>query len=485
MSIRPAAVVAMALALWTTSALAAPTELGYSGQLNRDDGAPFVGDVVLEVALYDAEDATVPVWGPVPVDPMPVIDGTFSLVLGGGSQPTLTDAMTADAAFIELIFVGAGTAARAPTVPNISGILLNGATHSNITVQGMHLINVGARDIRAGGPAADAAVGIFTGVGSADTGITNSRLIDNALEGFGQGLSPRGPNGGSPPVYDLRPVPTITAMDGFEGRTVIRGNDFYLERSAIGVRTHVNVGEGSSHNTVIANDTFEGPLRVANHAIGVVSDSGDPASNWTIQGNVFRAFDVSPLTGGFFGNGTLIKFHTSPAGDPARNIRIVGNTFDDIIPGTDDYRGMKRVLTGHTREHDNVFSFVDAAGTITGTLDSGVTHGGCRVALGGSGVPVAAATKCTGLVTGIVIGANTGEYTVSLARRILLTSFSATASGANAPEQIRLNVPSHSNVQAGYVDNVTLTLLDADGAPVWPSFSSLLRFELGTTSGLD
>ncbi|MFT7579792.1 MAG: hypothetical protein ACI9MR_001458 [Myxococcota bacterium] len=79
-----------------------PPELSYRGALSHDDGTPFVGDVALQVALYDSVDATVPVWGPVLFDPMPVIDGHFDLVLGAGSQPSLTDAMAAEAAFVEV-----------------------------------------------------------------------------------------------------------------------------------------------------------------------------------------------------------------------------------------------------------------------------------------------------------------------------------------------------------------------------------------------
>ncbi|MFT7579794.1 MAG: hypothetical protein ACI9MR_001460 [Myxococcota bacterium] len=82
------------------TALAAPEHLAYSGALTNDNGTPFVGDIALEVALYDSADATVPVWGPVRFDPLPVIDGGFDLILGAGSQPILTDAVAADASFI-------------------------------------------------------------------------------------------------------------------------------------------------------------------------------------------------------------------------------------------------------------------------------------------------------------------------------------------------------------------------------------------------
>ncbi|MFT7579795.1 MAG: hypothetical protein ACI9MR_001461, partial [Myxococcota bacterium] len=96
----------VALLLPGATAFAAPEQLAYRGALTSDDGAPFVGDVALEVALYDSAEATVPVWGPVLFDPLPVIDGHFDLVLGSGTHPSLTEAMAADSAFIEVTIDG-------------------------------------------------------------------------------------------------------------------------------------------------------------------------------------------------------------------------------------------------------------------------------------------------------------------------------------------------------------------------------------------
>ncbi|MFT7582501.1 MAG: hypothetical protein ACI9MR_004183 [Myxococcota bacterium] len=87
-------------------AMSAPSQLAYQGALTMEDGAPFVGDIALEIALYDSADATVAVWGPVLFDPLPVIDGRLDLVLGAGSQPLLTDAIAADCAFVEVTIDG-------------------------------------------------------------------------------------------------------------------------------------------------------------------------------------------------------------------------------------------------------------------------------------------------------------------------------------------------------------------------------------------
>ncbi|MFT7581328.1 MAG: hypothetical protein ACI9MR_003003, partial [Myxococcota bacterium] len=94
------------LMLLSASASAAPYELAYRGTLTLDNGAPFVGDVQVELALFDTIEATVPVWGPVSINPLPVVDGHLDLVLGTAAQPPLTEAMAAECAFIEVTIDG-------------------------------------------------------------------------------------------------------------------------------------------------------------------------------------------------------------------------------------------------------------------------------------------------------------------------------------------------------------------------------------------
>ena len=68
-------------------AIAAPMELTYNGRVADSVGTPLQGSVSLSVALFDGSGATATELYREPFAQVPIDDGYFSLVLGGGAVP--------------------------------------------------------------------------------------------------------------------------------------------------------------------------------------------------------------------------------------------------------------------------------------------------------------------------------------------------------------------------------------------------------------
>lgn len=83
-------------------AAAVPATVPYVGYLTHESGAPFNGDVAVSIALFDAADGTLPLWGPNSLDIVSVSSGILSFVIGGSGPLSLDTALLANQVWLEI-----------------------------------------------------------------------------------------------------------------------------------------------------------------------------------------------------------------------------------------------------------------------------------------------------------------------------------------------------------------------------------------------
>lgn len=108
-----AAVVAAVFPFGVNTFAAVPVEVPFSGRLLSPSNVPFNGSVTMEVALYAVESDGSPLWGPVDFGTVPVVSGSFDIVLGQAPAPDLDTALLGtDTLYLEFTVQGEVLAPR-------------------------------------------------------------------------------------------------------------------------------------------------------------------------------------------------------------------------------------------------------------------------------------------------------------------------------------------------------------------------------------